>query len=120
MALTDGKGLFSGNKSNKHQVDKEGLKQLTVEKLAQGLQSNPSNEMAGLEGRAQLLIRLGETLAEKREFFGEDGRPGNMLGGLPGADTLGLANAMQITSSPTPRHRPPASSLSRYRCFGTY
>jgi hypothetical protein len=71
-------GLFSSN-SNKYQADKEGLAQLTVEKLAQGLQSGPGNEMAGIEGRAQLLIRLGKAL-ENREFFGEDGRPGNMLG----------------------------------------
>ncbi|KAK4201988.1 hypothetical protein QBC40DRAFT_222183 [Triangularia verruculosa] len=71
-------GLFSGNPANKYQVDKEGLQQLTVEKLAQGLQSKPGNEMAGLEGRAQLLIRLGEALGNK-EYFGEDGRPGNML-----------------------------------------
>ncbi|KAL2163037.1 hypothetical protein VTH06DRAFT_6873 [Thermothelomyces fergusii] len=71
-------GLFSGNSSNKYQVDKEGLRQLTAERLAQGLQSKPGNEMAGLEGRAQLLIRLGEAL-ENKEFFGEDGRPGNML-----------------------------------------
>ncbi|KAK0652585.1 hypothetical protein B0T16DRAFT_427009 [Cercophora newfieldiana] len=72
-------GLFSGNKNNKYQVDKEGLQQLTVEKLAQGLQSKPGNEMAGIEGRAQLLLRLAKALAEKKEFFGEDGRPGNML-----------------------------------------
>ncbi|KAK3902438.1 hypothetical protein C8A05DRAFT_33849 [Staphylotrichum tortipilum] len=70
-------GLFSGT-SNKYQVDKEGLRQLTVETLAQGLQSGPGNEMAGIEGRAQLLIRLGRAM-ENREFFGEDGRPGNML-----------------------------------------
>ncbi|KAK3351276.1 hypothetical protein B0H65DRAFT_421764 [Neurospora tetraspora] len=72
-------GLFSGNKNNKYQVDKEGLASLTVEKLAQGLQSGPGNEMAGIEGRAQLLIRLGQALEEKTEFFGADGRPGNML-----------------------------------------
>jgi len=72
-------GLFSGNKNNKYQVDKGGLQHLTVEKLAQGLQSQPGNEMAGIEGRAQLLLRLGNALAEKQEFFGEDGRPGNML-----------------------------------------
>jgi len=70
-------GLFSGS-SNKYQVDKDGLHQLTVEKLARGLQSGPGNEMAGIEGRAQLLIRLGRAM-ENREFFGEDGRPGNML-----------------------------------------
>ncbi|KAK4099606.1 DUF1688-domain-containing protein [Parathielavia hyrcaniae] len=71
-------GLFSGNQNNKYQVDKEGLRRLTVEQLAQGLQSKPGNEMAGLQGRAQLLIRLAGAL-ENREFFGEDGRPGNML-----------------------------------------
>ncbi|KAK4669884.1 uncharacterized protein QC763_206910 [Podospora pseudopauciseta] len=71
-------GLFSGSPANKYQVDKEGLRQLTVEKLAQGLQSTPGNEMAGLEGRAQLLIRLSEAL-NNTEYFGEDGRPGNML-----------------------------------------
>ena len=63
-------------------MDKEGLRQLTVEKLAQGLQSGPGNEMAGIEGRAQLLIRLGRAM-ENREFFGEDGRPGSMLGRFP-------------------------------------
>ncbi|KAK1760158.1 hypothetical protein QBC47DRAFT_419099 [Echria macrotheca] len=72
-------GLFSGSRSNKYQVDKDGLQQLTVEQLAAGLQSKPGNEMTGLEGRAQLLIRLGKALAENKEYFGDDGRPGNML-----------------------------------------
>lgn len=72
-------GLFSSNKSNKYQVDKDALRQLKVEQLAQGLQSGPGNEMAGLEGRTQLLVRLGHALDQKQEFFGEEGRPGNML-----------------------------------------
>ncbi|KAI0110606.1 DUF1688-domain-containing protein [Hypoxylon sp. NC0597] len=72
-------GLFSGNPSNKFQVDKEGLRGLTVEQLAKGMQSRPGNEVAGLEGRAQLLIRLGDALAKKTDYFGDDGRPGNMI-----------------------------------------
>ncbi|XXH00969.1 hypothetical protein Hte_007320 [Hypoxylon texense] len=72
-------GLFSGNPANKFQVDKEGLKKLTVEQLAKGMQSRPGNEIAGLEGRAQLLIRLSSALASKTDFFGDDGRPGNMI-----------------------------------------
>ncbi|KAI1391730.1 DUF1688-domain-containing protein [Hypoxylon trugodes] len=72
-------GLFSGNPSNKFQVDKDGLRKLTVEQLAKGMQSHPGNEVAGLEGRAQLLIRLGDALESKPEFFGDDGRPGNMI-----------------------------------------
>jgi hypothetical protein len=55
---------------------------LTAEKLAAGLQSGPGNQMAGLEGRTELLVRLSGALAEKTEFFGTDGRPGNMVGEL--------------------------------------
>lgn len=51
-----------------------------MEQLASGLQSRPGNEVDGLEGRAQLLIRLGQALSEKEEYFGENGRPGNMIG----------------------------------------
>ncbi|KAI0599266.1 hypothetical protein F4775DRAFT_583403 [Biscogniauxia sp. FL1348] len=72
-------GIFSSNPNNKFQVDKDALQHLTVEQLAQGMQSRPGNELAGLEGRAQLLIRLGNALADKEDFFGEDGRPGNLV-----------------------------------------
>ncbi|KAI1127869.1 hypothetical protein F5Y10DRAFT_241939 [Nemania abortiva] len=87
-------GIFSGNPSNKYQVDKDGLRKLTVEQLIKGLQSRPGNEVAGLEGRAQLLIRLGDALAEKTEFFGETGRPGNMI------DYLLAHPTTQASSSP--------------------
>jgi hypothetical protein len=40
--------------------------------------------MAGLEGRTQLLVRLADALDERKEFWGEDGRPGNMLGKFQG------------------------------------
>ncbi|KAB5516943.1 hypothetical protein GE09DRAFT_1179361 [Coniochaeta sp. 2T2.1] len=55
------------------------LRQLTVDQLAHGLQSKPGNVMAGLEGRTSLLVRLADALDQKKEFFGEDGRPGNLL-----------------------------------------
>lgn len=87
-------GLFSGNPSNKYQVDRDGLRKLTVEQLAKGLQSRPGNEVAGLEGRAALLINLGDALAEKREFFGDTGRPGNMI------DYLLAHPTTQASSSP--------------------
>ncbi|RKL12997.1 hypothetical protein BFJ68_g7379 [Fusarium oxysporum] len=60
-------------------VDKDGLKNLTVEKLAAGLQSKPGNEMAGIQGRTDLLIRLGEALAAKDDFWGFEGRPGCLI-----------------------------------------
>lgn len=48
--------------------------------MAKGLQSRAGNELTGLEGRTQLLVRLAEALDSNKEFFGHDGRPGNMLG----------------------------------------
>lgn len=49
--------------------------------MAKGLQSRTGNEMAGLEGRTHLLIRLADALEGNKDFFG-DGRPGHMLGML--------------------------------------
>ncbi|OAR02471.1 hypothetical protein LLEC1_05974 [Akanthomyces lecanii] len=72
-------GLFSGNPDNKHQVDCKGLANLTVAQLAAGLQSKPGNELAGLNGRTDLLLKLSAALKSKTEFFGETGRPGNMI-----------------------------------------
>jgi hypothetical protein len=72
-------GLFSSNSSQPHQVDGEALKKLTVEKMAAGLQVSESNKLAGLDGRANLLIRLSNAL-NNQTLFGADARPGNMLG----------------------------------------
>lgn len=72
-------GLFSSNSSQPHQVDGEGLRSLTVAKMAAGLQATPLNPLAGLEGRTSLLIRLADAL-NNQALFGADARPGNMLG----------------------------------------
>jgi hypothetical protein len=72
-------GAFSGNESQPFQVDTAGLKKVTVESLAKEMQVSESNPMAGLEGRAGLLIRLSDALSNE-EIFGHDGRPGNMIG----------------------------------------
>ncbi|KAI0017130.1 DUF1688-domain-containing protein [Xylariomycetidae sp. FL0641] len=72
-------GTFSSDPSNKFQVDKDGLRRMTVETLAKGMQSGPGNEVTGLEGRAQLLLRLGDALESKTDFFGSAGRPGHMI-----------------------------------------
>jgi hypothetical protein len=72
-------GIFSSDQSQPHQVDSEGLQNLTVEIMRSGLQISGSNPIAGLEGRTDLLIKLSEAL-KNHTFFGADGRPGNMLG----------------------------------------
>jgi len=72
-------GMFSSHSTNPYQVDADGLRNLTVEKLGRGLQDGEGNRLAGLEGRTGLLIRLADAL-DNVEIFGADKRPGNMLG----------------------------------------
>lgn len=82
-------GLFSSNPSNKEQVDGPGLKNLTVERLARGLQISTSNPIDGLEGRAGLLIKLADALTNQ-QYFGNDARPGAMIGLSPPTASPGL------------------------------
>lgn len=72
-------GYFSSDAQEPSQVDSLGLKRLSVEHLANGLQVTEDNPMAGLEGRAGLLSRLGDAL-KNSALFGAEGRPGHMLG----------------------------------------
>lgn len=41
------------------------------------------NPMLGLEGRSNLLKGLGTALKACPEYFGNEGRPGNMIGWYP-------------------------------------
>jgi hypothetical protein len=75
-------GIFSSDKSQPHQVDSEGLANLTVGIMSDGLQVSETNPIAGLEGRTELLIKLSEAM-KNHTYFGADGRPGNMLGTFP-------------------------------------
>jgi hypothetical protein len=72
-------GLFSSDPTEPCQVDGAGLKKVTAEVLAKGMQHSEQNPLAGIEGRTGLLIRLSEAL-NNQDFFGVDARPGNMLG----------------------------------------
>lgn len=47
------------------------------------MQVTDTNPMVGLDGRTALLVRLSAALASNPQFFGEDARPGNMLGESP-------------------------------------
>ncbi|KAH7882868.1 hypothetical protein F5I97DRAFT_1831757 [Phlebopus sp. FC_14] len=91
-------GLFSGLASQPFRVDgsvmfrtffqiradgvpmtAEGLAHITVNKVGGAMQVSSSNPMVGLEGRASLLYNLSTALRLNPKFFGEDGRPGNMI-----------------------------------------
>lgn len=80
-------GLFSSDPANHPlRADAAGLRALSTEQLAQALQVNDANPIIGLEGRAILLRRLGEVLADNPPYFGADGRPGRLFDLLSGCD----------------------------------
>jgi hypothetical protein len=55
------------------------LRSLDIAKLSKGLQVDAtSNPLFGLEGRCQLLNRLGDTVASNERFF-SGGRPGGLV-----------------------------------------
>jgi hypothetical protein len=72
-------GMFSSDKDHPLQADSAGLRGLVTDHLASAFQVSEANPLVGLEGRAILLRRLGEAMAEEPEVFGEDGRPGGIF-----------------------------------------
>ncbi|KAJ5164978.1 uncharacterized protein N7500_006808 [Penicillium coprophilum] len=87
-------GLFSSDPTEPCQVDGAGLKKVTAEVLAKGMQHSEKNPLAGIEGRSGLLVRLSEAL-NNQDFFGVDARPGNMLDYLLGHPST-LASSVPI------------------------
>lgn len=72
-------GLFSSDRSHPCQADSVGLRALVTDHLADAFQVRANNPLVGLEGRAILLRRLGEEMAEQPEAFGEHGRPSGLI-----------------------------------------
>ncbi|KAL9709391.1 hypothetical protein Ac2012v2_007748 [Leucoagaricus gongylophorus] len=72
-------GFFSGYKDQPYRVDASGLSKVTTERTGLAMQVSDANPMAGLEGRTSLLISLSQALTSSPQFFGEEGRPGNLI-----------------------------------------
>ena len=74
-------GLFSSRPGEPLRVDADALTRLSGADLRRGFQVTEANAMVGLEGRADLLRRLGKLLAERPDVFGAmDGvRPGGLF-----------------------------------------
>jgi len=77
-------GLFSSDSQQPYRVDAKGLENITSEKTAEAMQVSESNPMVGIEGRTSLLFNLGKALQANAQFFGVDGRPGNIIDFLEG------------------------------------
>lgn len=72
-------GLFSSDPARPLQADAAGLKALTSERLAQAFQVSATNPLVGLDGRAELLRRLGQALQDQPAQFGQPARPGHLF-----------------------------------------
>ncbi|KFY20463.1 hypothetical protein V491_03696 [Pseudogymnoascus sp. VKM F-3775] len=95
-------GMFSSDPDQPFRVDADGLKRLTVESMGKGLQVTAQNPIAGLDGRANLLIRLSKALGN-RQYFGDDSRPGNIIDYLISHPTTQISS-VPIVPLPTLWH----------------
>jgi hypothetical protein len=71
-------GLFSADPSEPWRADAGALSRITPAALARAFQHAAGNELAGIEGRAALLRRVGEVCAAHPAPFGTAARPGNL------------------------------------------
>jgi len=76
-----GDGVFSADPRQPLRVDADVLAKIAVADLARGLQVSDANPLVGLDGRADLLHRLGRLVASKPEVFAlhDTARPGGLF-----------------------------------------
>ncbi|KAG2184864.1 hypothetical protein INT43_000777, partial [Umbelopsis isabellina] len=77
-------GLFSDDPTEQpHRVDVDRLQRLRTEDVSNGFQVHDDNPMVGINGRANLLNRLGRSIEQQSTYFptAKDAvaRPGNLL-----------------------------------------
>lgn len=65
-------GLFSGDRDVPLRADADGLESLETNMLATGFQTSAKNPMVGLEGRAELMRRLGSAMRAAPHLFGKE------------------------------------------------
>ena len=81
-------GAFSSDPAKPLQVDAAGLEAIDAHTLARHFQVTANNALSGLEGRANLLRRLGRALAKNSSFSGTTACPDHLVDWLltrPGA-----------------------------------
>ena len=71
-------GALSADENNPYRVDGEMLESMGEAVLSHTFQVNPDNPLIGINGRTSLLRRLGKAVISQPEFFGEQGRLGNL------------------------------------------
>jgi uncharacterized protein DUF1688 len=74
-------GLFSAKVGDRLRADATRLKELATAALIDGLQAGPDNPILGIEGRADLLRRLGRIVLDTPSIFArnDEPRPGGLF-----------------------------------------
>ncbi len=75
-------GRFSSDLADPFRVDAKALLQIDAGALAEIFQADASNPLVGLEGRADLLRRLGAALRAQPQTFTDIGQPGHLFDAL--------------------------------------
>jgi uncharacterized protein DUF1688 len=68
-------GVFSADPHDPLRADADGLASLEVADLKLGLQVSDANPLVGLDGRVDLLRRLGQLVTSKPDIFGRHDKP---------------------------------------------
>ncbi len=89
-------GAFSDSPSRPWRADGAALALLDARALAGGLQVSADNPLVGIDGRAALLRRLGETIERAPALFGRPGRIGHLFDYLRGRATNFRLPAQEI------------------------
>ena len=89
-------GAFSADPRDPLRVDAAVLRDLPAEKFRRGFQISDANPLVGIEGRINLLRRLGQVVTEHPEIFGQHDspRPGGLF------DALAAGSREQIIRAP--------------------
>ncbi len=93
-------GLFSATEGRPWRADADALEALEPERLASHLQVSSSNPLVGLDGRCELLRRLGAALRTHPDLFGlKQPRVGNLFDALLDESMDGELSATAILSA---------------------
>ncbi|MGA8898024.1 URC4/urg3 family protein [Bradyrhizobium sp.] len=92
--------VFSANPHDPLRADADVLANLTLSDLERGLQVSSENPLVGLQGRVDLLRRLGQLVASKPDIFGRNDtpRPGGLFDRLAARAENGRLPAPVILS----------------------
>lgn len=94
-------GGFSASTRDRLRADASALSAMSAETLAEGFQVSPDNPLVGIEGRAALMRRLGDTVAGKPEVFARADvpRPGGLFDYLAAKAEGGVLPAEAILTA---------------------